>query len=170
MPIVTLFFYVTQALTRYNAKTSSPLTASRRRMFCIYDVAVQSEVHTEVQEQSIVVASNGVGIPDIGDTELITKFKIQLVVLSTATQFEAHVVTIYTIYTRNYIAIFIFNFWTCIFLVGTYSVSEIRPNKGQKCNLIGSLETIFHDKGNFKVIVGDVKQIILCTTLRIIKT
>ena len=94
MPIVTLFFYVTKALTRYNAKTSSPLTASRRRMFWIYDVAVQSEVHTEVQEQSIVVAGIIIRIPDIGKTKLITKLKIQLVVLSTATELDTYVRTV----------------------------------------------------------------------------
>ena len=164
MPIVPLFFYVTQALTRYNAKTSSPLTASRRRMFCIYDVAVQSEVHTEVQEQSIVVTGNGVGIPDIGNTELITKLKIQLVVLSTATQFETHVVAI------DAVNAFILQGNILHFLIGAHCVCKIRSDKGQQSNLIGCLETIFHNEGDFKVVMCNFIITVLCTTLCVIKT
>ena len=51
------------------------------------------EIHTEVHEERIRV--NGVvALADVGDTKLVAGFEIEVFVLSTTTQLEAHVGTL----------------------------------------------------------------------------
>ena len=51
------------------------------------------EIHTEVHEERIRVNSV-VALADVGDTKLVAGFEIEVFVLSTATQLEAHVSTL----------------------------------------------------------------------------
>ena len=53
------------------------------------------EVYTKIDEESIVMGAYIIVIDEVCDSELVADFSIELVVLSTAAQLEAHVVAVY---------------------------------------------------------------------------
>ena len=75
------------------------------------------------------MTAHAVGIKDVGDSDLIADFSIDLVILGTATQLEAHVPAVHARISRN------FDTLVLDLLVGTSGIGEIRTDERQDGDL-----------------------------------
>lgn len=126
-------------------------------------VSERLEVDAEVQEQGVVVAGEVVVVNEVGDAKLIAQFQVELVVLSTAAQLEAHVVAVRA-------ELVWIHTLTLVLVVGADSVGKVRTDEGQKGDVVGNLDAVLDQDGNLKVVVRDFHIAFLGTALGVVET
>ena len=92
-------------------------------------------------------------LTNVGDTQLITHFEIEFIVLSTATELEAHIGTLHA---KPLILIEGAHLSTIAhFIITTDAIGEIWADERKESDVVRSLDAILDQKGNLKVIVTD---------------
>jgi hypothetical protein len=120
------------------------------------------EIYTEVEEEGVVVGGVIVVVEEVRRGKLIAYFSINLIIFSTATEFETHVVAFGTV---TYIIAPILDF-----PLRTDGIGEVGSYEGKDSNVLVGLKAILDDQGNFEVVVGNFDIPFLGTTLGIVKT
>ena len=120
------------------------------------------EIYAEVEEEGVVVGGVIFVVEEVRRGNLIAYFSINLVVFSTTTELETHVVAVGTVF---YIIAPILDF-----PLRTNSIGEIGSYEGKDGDMLVGLETVLDDQGNFEVIVSNIVISLLGTTLGIVKT
>ena len=142
-------------------RKKSELTKHQPTFFQLLTV-ILLEIYAEVEEEGVVVGGVIVVVKEVRCGNLIAYFSINLIVFSTTTELEAHVVAFGTV---TYIIAPILDF-----PLRADSIGEVGSDEGKDGDMFVGLETILDYKGDFKVVMGNFDIPFLGTTLGIVKT
>ena len=154
-----LFYLFTNLPAKVRKK--SELTKHQPTFFQLLTV-ILLEIYTEVEEEGVVVGGVIVVVEEVRRGKLIADLSINLIIFSTATELETHVVAFGTV---TYIIAPILDF-----PLRTDGIGEIGAYEGKDGDMLVGLETVLDDQGNFEVIVSNIVISLLGTTLGIVKT
>ena len=121
------------------------------------------EIYAKIEEEGVVVGGVIVVVEEVRRGNLIADFSINLIVFSTATELEAHVVTLGTVIGCLFVTILDFP-------LRTDGIGEVRSYERKDGNMLVGLEAVLDNQGNFEVVMSNLDISFLGTTLGIVKT